>query len=199
MTLALEEVEILPVTQDDLIREQRTDPYCRAMMEEVGKSGTQLEFNQHGLLCRYAPLDGSIQIVVPASLRARVSFLSHYLRLQGHPGTSKMYETMRRLYYWPHMASDVQQTVADSQSCARVRGTQHRHQKKLTSFPAAGPLEFIAMDLYGPLPKKPTGTATYWSSRTALPSCAVLYPFRRHRRIRWLRHFSTRDYTRIAN
>ena len=40
MTLAQENAEILPVTQDDLIREQKTDPYCKAMMEEVGKSGT---------------------------------------------------------------------------------------------------------------------------------------------------------------
>ena len=95
--------------------------------------------------------------MVPASLRARVSFVSHYPRLQGHPGTSKMFETMRRLYYWPHMASDVQQTVADRLSCARVRGTQHRWQKKLTLFPAAGPLEFVAMDLYGPLPKATHG------------------------------------------
>ena len=119
MTLVQEEAEILPVTQDDLIREQKTDPYCKAMMGEVGKSGTQFEVNQYGLLCRRAPLDGSIQIVVPASLRARISFLSHYPRLQGHPGTSKMYETMRRLYYWPHMASDVQQTVADCRSCRK--------------------------------------------------------------------------------
>ena len=64
MNLAQEEAEILPVRQDDLIREQKTDPYCKAMMEEVGKSGTQLEVNQYGLLCRRAPLDGSIQIVV---------------------------------------------------------------------------------------------------------------------------------------
>ncbi|CDF32213.1 unnamed protein product [Chondrus crispus] len=55
------------------------------------------------------------------------------------------------------MASDVQQTVADCRSCARVRGTQYRQQKKLTLFPAAGPLEFVAMDLYGPLPKTPHG------------------------------------------
>ena len=68
MIFAQEEAEILPMTQEDLIREQRTDPYCRAMMEEVGKSGIQFEVNQHGLLCRHAPLDGSIQIVVPVGL-----------------------------------------------------------------------------------------------------------------------------------
>ena len=61
------------------------------------------------------------------------------------------------MWYWPHMASEVQQTVADCRSCTRVRGTQHRQQKKLTFFPAPGPLELVAMDLYGPLPKNPHG------------------------------------------
>lgn len=64
-----------------------------------------------------------------------------------------MYETMPWDYYWPHMASDVHQTVRDYRSCARVWGTVRRHHTKLTLFPAAIPLEFVAMDLFGPLSK----------------------------------------------
>ena len=152
-----EESGLIPVTVSEILQGQREDSYCRAMTSEVGKAGSHFEVNRIGLLCRKAPVDGSLQVVIPQSLRARVLYLSHYPRLQGHPGATRMYETMRRDYYWPHMASDIHQTVTDCRSCARVRGTLRRHQKKLTLFPAAGPLEFVAMDLFGPLPKTAHG------------------------------------------
>ena len=148
---------LIPVTVSEILTGQAQDPYCRAMTSEVGKVGSHFEVNRVGLLCRKAPVDGSLQVVIPQSLRARVLYLSHYPRLQGHPGSTRMYETMRRDYYWPHMASDIHQTVTDCRSCAQVRGTVRRHQKKLTLFPAAGPLEFVAMDLFGPLPKTAHG------------------------------------------
>ena len=153
--VALAELDemILLITQGNVFREQHRDPYCRTIANDVRKSRTQFEVNRHGLLCRREPLDGGIQIVIPTPLRASTLFRSHYPRTQGHPGTGCMYETMRRQYFWPHMASEVQQTVADCRSCGQMRRTQRRQQKTL--FPVAGPLEFVAMHLYGPQPKIP--------------------------------------------
>ena len=64
-----------------------------------------------------------------------------------------MYYTLRREYYWPHMANDAYATVRNCTSCAATRGTLVKKQMDLKLFPAAGPLEFFAMDLLGPLPK----------------------------------------------
>ena len=64
-----------------------------------------------------------------------------------------MYYTLRREYYWPHMANDAYSTVQNCASYATTRGTLVKHQKDLKLFPAAGPLAFVAMDLLGPLPK----------------------------------------------
>ena len=111
------------------------------------------EVNCQGLFCCRATLHWIIQIFILTSLRARNLFLSHYPRTQGHPGTGRMYETMQRQYFWPHMASDVRRTVADCRLCAQMWRTQRRQQKKLTLFPASGPHEFVAMDLHGSLPK----------------------------------------------
>lgn len=55
-------------------------------------------------------MDGVLQKLVPKQLRSRVLFFSHYpglvrddtgcpWRLQRHPGLSRMYETMRRVFY----------------------------------------------------------------------------------------------------
>ena len=68
-----------------------------------------------------------------------------------------MYYTLRREYYWPHMASDAFSTVRNCTSCAATRGTLVKIQKDPKLFPAAGPLEFVAMDLLDSLPKTAHG------------------------------------------
>ena len=68
-----------------------------------------------------------------------------------------MYYTIRREYYWPNMAAEIYETVKECHSCAAVRGILTKHQKYLKLFPAAGPLQFVAIDLLGPLPKSKKG------------------------------------------
>lgn len=36
-------------------------------------------------------------------------------------------------------------------------GTKCKHQRQLEIFPPAGPLEFVAIDILGPLPRSNTG------------------------------------------
>lgn len=55
------------------------------------------------------------------------------------------------------MANDTFPTVRDCPSFARVRGTLGKAQKEMQLFPAAGPLEFVAMDPLGPFPKSKKG------------------------------------------
>lgn len=43
-------------------------------------------------------------------------------------------------------------TVTQCKICAQNRG-QYRHKRLLQIFPAKGPLEFVEMDVFGPLPK----------------------------------------------
>ena len=69
----------------------------------------------------------------------------------------RMYDTLRRDFYWPNMANDVATVVRNCTSCAKVRGVKHSHQHFLKLFPAAGPLEYVAIDILGPLPKSAKG------------------------------------------
>ena len=81
----------------------------------------------------------------------------HYVPLAGHPGQTKMYANMRRLFYWPHMAADVFCTVRSCASYARERIKQRKRQTPLTLFPAEGPLDDVALDLLGPFPATKKG------------------------------------------
>ena len=152
-----EEREIMPITAEEFLQEQSKDPFCIAKAKMVGDANSHFDVDQYGFLVRRSNLDGALQRVVPKTLRARVLYLSHYPRLAGHPGGLRMYMTLRREYYWPHMANDAFAVARDCRSCRRIRGTRFTYQKYLKLFPAAGPLEFVGMDLLGPFPKSKKG------------------------------------------
>ena len=146
-----------PIPIEEFLEEQSKDPFCKAKAETVGEANSNFDYDRYGFLVRRSPLDGALQRVVPKSLQARVLHAAHYPRLAGHPGGTRMYLTLRRDYYWPHMANDAYATVKSCRSCNKNRGTAAKHQKLLKLFPASGPLEFVAMDLLGPLPKTKRG------------------------------------------
>jgi len=142
-----------PPTTEEMILAQSEDKYCQQLTATVGTPGSIFDINRLGVLVRISKLDGAVQVVVPLSLQPKLLRLGHYSLLAGHPGSRRMYDTMRHEFYWPNMARDVYQVVLDCQSCAATQGTRHRHQKMMKLFQAKGPLEDIAMDLLGPLPR----------------------------------------------
>ena len=103
---------LTPITYDDLVQAQASDPDCLEFKRRL-ETDSSLLFaeNDKGVFCGLAPKDHSEQIVLPKSLRERALLLGHYPRMSGHPGGSRMYQTMRRTFYWPSMAMDVYNTV----------------------------------------------------------------------------------------
>lgn len=77
----------------------------------------------------------------------------------GDPGERCMYDTMKRELYWSQMTSEVYTTVGDCRICLINRAglKKERHLKR---FPASEPLEFVAMDILSPLPKKTNGNGS---------------------------------------
>jgi Integrase zinc binding domain/Integrase core domain len=109
------------------------------------------------VLGRRSPIDGSIQIVVPVSLRDRLLLLAHYPPISAHPGGKRLYASLRRHYYWPRMVSDVYQVVAKCEQCLQERLALRSPHGNLTLFPAQEPLGYIAIDILGPLNKPKNG------------------------------------------
>lgn len=79
-------------------------------------------------------------------------YLAHYPVLAGYLGQRRIYDILRHEYYCPDMANDSYTTVAGFTSCA-IEGTRIRHEKQLRLFPAAAPLEFMAMGIPGTIRK----------------------------------------------
>lgn len=65
---------------------------------------SEFSYDKVGLLVRLSPKDGSVLKLFPVKLRELIIRISHYPSMEGHPGGRKIYETLLRSFYWPHMA-----------------------------------------------------------------------------------------------
>jgi Integrase zinc binding domain len=96
--------------------------------------------NEKGLLVRLSPLDEAEQVVVPRCLANRVMCLAHISRLNAHPGGTRMYDTLRKSFYWLTMAKDIYQFVANCPSCAKSRLKRNLRTTYLKLFLPSQPL-----------------------------------------------------------
>ena len=147
-----------PIPTARLVAAQAEDAFCKGQREALDR-GVNLPFqvDEKGILCRRAPLDGSVQVVIPAALRQEILRREHEPVHAGHPGSTRMYNTMRRKYYWPSMVADVYAWVAQCSGCARNRVHGQTHTSLMRLFPATEPFSGLAMDLLGPLPTSRNG------------------------------------------
>lgn len=123
-------------------------PYAR-IFDGAWKIGNpQLRENpRSGVLERVLPSHQAT--IVPYVLQARLLRLEYYSKAAGHVGSKRMYESMRRHYYWPRMAVDCYGTVAACDACWKERVNLQNSAADLTLFAANEPLESVAMDLLG--------------------------------------------------
>ena len=116
LAITPEERVAASISVEEFLRAQAEDAFCRFAAETVGTPSSKFDIDRYGFLVRKSPLDGTLQRVVPTRLRPWVLYLAHHPRLAGHPGAMCMYYTLRREYYWPHMASDAFSTVRNCTS-----------------------------------------------------------------------------------
>jgi transposase InsO family protein len=151
------------ISRTELARAQQDDTWCRDLIRLVEKEeptqppGVVLDDN--GLLC-CPPVKSELPYrwVAPSSLRERICTLHHFSKAVGHPGGTRMAENVARMWYWPKLAKDCHAMVRRCPSCAALRLKRGpKRTYPLTVFPPDRPLEFIAVDVLGPLPKTSRG------------------------------------------
>ena len=112
-----------PLTREEIIEAQDTDEYFQGLLQsQVGRRGSPFFVDSGGVLCRRPPMDRFfVQIVLPVALRPRVLRLGHYHVTTGHPGQYRMFQRLRRTYYWPQIAADKVSTVRECTQCSKNR------------------------------------------------------------------------------
>nr|GFA85664.1 putative reverse transcriptase domain-containing protein [Tanacetum cinerariifolium] len=141
----------------DAIREQKSEPRV---------DGTQC-------------LNGRSWIHFYGDLRTVIMHESHKSKYSIHPGSDKMYQNMKKLYWWPNMKVDIPTYVCKCLTCAKVKAEHHRPSGLLVQ--PEIPIwkwDNITMDFVTKLPKSPQGYDTIWVIVDRLTKSAIFAPMR---------------------
>lgn len=125
---------------------------CQKMWKEAQGSSYCFIINENGLLCRNVSLKGLLQGIVPEALPWAKVYSGHHLITARYPGTQRIYDSLRRQFYWPHIASDVYSYVGKFESC-RSHKLSQKHQRREAVLPAKWAFGFVVIDTLGTLAK----------------------------------------------
>ncbi|GJT12850.1 putative reverse transcriptase domain-containing protein [Tanacetum coccineum] len=104
---------------------------------------------------------------------------SHKSKYSIHPGSDKMYQDMKKLYWWPNMKADIATYVSKCLTCARVKA-EHQRPSGLLVQPEIPQWKWdnITMDFITKLPKSSQGYDTIWVIVDRLTKSAIFIPMR---------------------
>ncbi|GKF04465.1 putative reverse transcriptase domain-containing protein [Tanacetum coccineum] len=135
----------------------------------------KLEPRADGTLC----LNNRSWLPCYGDLRALIMHESHKSKYSVHPGSDKMYQDMKQLYWWPNMKADIATYVSKCLTCLRVKA-EHQKPSGLLVQPAIPQWKWenITMDFVTKLPRTQSGNDTIWVIVDRLTKSAHFLPMR---------------------
>nr|GFA16006.1 putative reverse transcriptase domain-containing protein [Tanacetum cinerariifolium] len=104
---------------------------------------------------------------------------SHKSKYSIHPGSDKMYQDMKKLYWWPNMKADIATYDSKCLTCAKVKAEHHKPsgllvQPKILEWK----WDNITMDFITKLPKSSQDYDTIWVVVDRLTKSTIFAPIR---------------------
>ncbi|GJQ91438.1 reverse transcriptase domain-containing protein [Tanacetum coccineum] len=134
----------------------------------------KLEPRADGTLC----LNGRSWLPCYGDLRTVIMHESHKSKYSIHPGSDKMYQDMKKLYWWPNMKADIATYVNKCLTCAKVKAEHQRPSGLLVQPRPEWKWDNITMDFVTKLPKTSQGYDTIWVIVDRLTKSAIFTPMR---------------------
>nr|GFA44291.1 putative reverse transcriptase domain-containing protein [Tanacetum cinerariifolium] len=135
----------------------------------------KLEPRADGTLC----LNNRSWVPCFGDLRTLIMHESHKSKYSIHPGSDKMYQDLKQLYWWPNMKANIATYVSRCLTCSKVKA-EHQKPSGLLVQPEIPEWKWekITMDFITKLPKTTNGYDTIWVIVDRLTKSAHFLPMR---------------------
>ncbi|GJR68904.1 putative reverse transcriptase domain-containing protein [Tanacetum coccineum] len=135
----------------------------------------KLEPRADGTLC----LNGRSWLPCYGDMRTVIMHESHKSKYSIHPGSEKMYQDIKKLYWWPNMKADIATYVSKCLTCAKVKA-EHQSPSALLVQPEIPQWKWdnITMNFITKLPKSSQGYDTIWVIIDRLTKSAIFVSMR---------------------
>ena len=142
----------LPLKPKQLQQLQKNDTYCRDVARKLHKDKElqKIFIKEKGVLYRLWTEDGRTFkcILVPEVLQDSMIILAH--DYSGHNGSRRTYNCLKRQYYWPGIQKQIFRHCKKCKECVLQNQGQPEKCFGHSDSPDL-PMEFICMDLVGPI------------------------------------------------
>nr|GEW48445.1 putative reverse transcriptase domain-containing protein [Tanacetum cinerariifolium] len=159
------------VVADAVSRKEMEKPLRK---ENLGMMQKQIfEIRTNGI--RYQ--DKRIWLPLHRGLRDLIMHESHKPKYSIHPGSTNMYQDLRRLYWWPNIKADIATYVDKCLTCAKVKA-EHLKPSSLLQQPEIPEWEWenVTMDIVTGLSRTPSGYDLIWVIVDRLTKSAHFFP-----------------------
>ncbi|GKA41653.1 putative reverse transcriptase domain-containing protein [Tanacetum coccineum] len=134
------------------------------------------EIRSDGIQC----FEGRIWLPLFGGLRDLIMHESHKSKYSIHPGSDKMYQDLKKLYWWPNMKVEIATYVSKRLTCAKVKA-DHQKPSGLLQQPEIPEWKWekITMDFVSGLPRTPSGYDSIWVIVDRLTKSANFLPIKK--------------------
>ncbi|KAL0536859.1 hypothetical protein IC582_025822 [Cucumis melo] len=174
VTMQLAQLTVQPTLRQRIIDAQSNDPYLveKRGLAEAGQTAEFSLSSDGGLL-----FEG--RLCVPSDCAVKTELLSeaHSSPFSMHPGSTKMYQDLKRVYWWRNMKREVAEFVSKCLVCQQVKAPRQKPAGLLQ--PLSIPewkWENVSMDFITGLPRTLRGFTVIWVVVDRLTKSAHFVP-----------------------
>ncbi|KAL0546611.1 hypothetical protein IC582_016523 [Cucumis melo] len=174
VTMQLAQLTVQPTLRQKIIDAQSNDPYLveKRGLAEAGKTAEFSLSSDGGLLFER-------RLCVPSDSAVKTELLSeaHSSPFSMHPGSTKMYQDLKRVYWWRNMKREVAEFVSKCLVCQQVKAPRQKPAGLLQ--PLSIPewkWENVSMDFITGLPRTLRGFTVIWVVVDRLTKSAHFVP-----------------------
>jgi hypothetical protein len=131
---SLNHITIEPILQDSIIMAQLHDKGVKIIKQQLGQGEEKYKCFQEdpkGIL----RFNGCMVVPKNPQLRKQIMDIAHLSKFTMHPSSTKMYQDLKRNFWWTRMRREIAKYVSECDICQRVKASHLRISSMLQPLP----------------------------------------------------------------